>query len=589
MIRARRVLGVLGATLLWVGCTGGIEDGRSGSSPGKPDGVVPGGGPGTGGPGINQPGPATPTNPSAGALDDRTTVPGPAPLRRLTLLEYRNTIRDLLGVAESAVSTTGFSGDQDSALSGFVRGGTLTTGSDARAFMTSAEGVAQAAMERLDTLLPCGKVPTAAAEQDKCAGDFINQFGLRAFRRPLSAKESERLLALYKSQRGPEIGATFERAIGTLVATMLQTPYFLYHWELGPHAPQKDGALVRYNNYEIASKLSYLFWATMPDDKLFQAAKDGALTSPEQIATEARRLLSDERAKTSIRDFHMQWLEIGGLADLPKDPSLKDWTPAVAASMGKETAEFVSSIFFGPKATGKLSTLLTSSSSFIDGNLGKIYGVANAGADMKEASLPPQQRAGILTQGSFLAAKADPETSHPVKRADTIIHRLLCMELAPPANLEIPPVADPNPMQTTRERFDVHGKSACAEACHKILDPIGFAFENYDAIGAWRTMENGKPIDATGNVTIGSNNIKFTNAVELVTGLAKAPETASCVVKQYLRYTMRRKEIGSEDPSVKALEASFKASDGDLRELMVALTKTRAFTHRALSAGEVAQ
>jgi hypothetical protein len=522
-----------------------------------------------------------------GALNDKDTVPGAAPLRRLTLLEYRNTVRDLLGLdASAAVGTAGVAGDQDSALSGFVRGGTLTTGNDARAFMTSADEVAKAAISRINTLLPCGSVPAAAPEQDRCATDFINKFGSRAFRRPLSGKESEGLVALYKTQRGAAIGATFEQAIGTLVSTMLQTPYFLYHWELGPHAPQKDGQLIRYNNYEIASKLSYMFWATMPDEELFQAAKDGALTSPEQIAGAARRMLKDEKARASIRDFHLQWLEIGGLADQPKDPSLTNYTPAVAASMAKETAAFVDSIFFGPKANGKLETLLTSPSSFIDGNLAKVYGVAMTGTEMKEVTLPEQQRAGILLQGSFLATKADPETSHPIKRADTIIHRMLCMDLVPPPNLEIPPVADPNPNQTTRERYDVHGKADCARACHNILDPIGFAFENYDAIGAFRAMENGKPVDASGTVTLGSSTLTFNNGVEFVKQLAKLPEVSACVAKQYLRYALRRKEVATEDPSIKVLDETFKTSGYDLRELLVSLTKTRAFTHRALSAGE---
>jgi hypothetical protein len=588
MIRPLRVLGVLGATLLWVGCTGAIDGTPGGANP--PGATPPGGSspPGVGDP--NKPGVSTPSNPTAGALNDKATVPGTAPLRRLTLLEYRNTVRDLLGLdASTAVGTTGVAGDQDSALSGFVRGGTLTTGNDARAFMTSADDVAKAAITRIGSLLPCGSVPAAAADQDKCATDFINQFGSRAFRRPLSSKESEGLQNLYKAQRGAAIGATFEQAIGTLVSTMLQTPYFLYHWELGPHAPQKDGDLIRYNNYEIASKLSYLFWATMPDDNLFKAAKDGALTSPEQIANEARRMLKDEKAREAIRDFHLQWLEIGGLADQPKDTALTNYSPAVAASMAKETTAFVDSIFFGPKATGKLEVLLTSPSSFIDGNLAKVYGVAMTGTDLKEVTLPEAQRAGILLQGSFLATKADPETSHPIKRADTIIHRMLCMDLAPPPNLEIPPVADPNPNQTTRERYDVHGKADCAKACHNILDPIGFAFENYDAIGAFRATENGKPVDASGTVSLGSSTLTFNNGVEFVKQLAKLPEVSACVAKQYLRYTLRRKELSSEDPSVKVLEESFKESGYDLRELLVSLTKTRAFTHRALSAGEVAQ
>jgi hypothetical protein len=600
MTRPLRVFGLAGAALVGLACTGGIDaaptgpGGNVGPGGGNPS---PGGnnpGPGGGNPGPTNPNgtpvtPPGPANPQAGSLDDSATVPGAAPLRRLTNLEYRNSIRDLLGVDIEAVKTAGFTGDVDSALSGFVRGGVLTGGTDARALMTASDALAQLATQKLDKLVPCAPLPTAAGEQDTCADKFIRAFGQRAFRRPLSSDEAAALSKLYKTQR-TEVGLPFDQAIGVLVSAMLQTPYFLYHWELGPNTPVRDGNLARFNSWEMASRLSYLFWASMPDDKLFEAAAGNRLVSPEQISAEARRLLADDKARDAVRDFHYQWLEIGGLGDLPKDATYTNYSPAVAVAMGKETAAFVDSVFFGPKADGKLETLLTSRTSFVDASLAKVYGLAApAGGLMKEVTLDPAQRAGILTQGSFLAVKADPDTSHPTKRGDAVQHRMLCLDLKVPDTLEVPPVADPNPNQTTRERFEVHGSAACAQACHQYLDPIGFAFENYDAIGAYRTTENNKPINASGQFTLKSGEIKFKNAVEMVAQLAKAPETAECMVKQWLRYAMRRHEQPSEDPSLRALETTFRTSGYDMRELMVALTKTRAFTHRALSAGEVAQ
>jgi hypothetical protein len=596
MTRPLSVLGVVGAAaLLAVGCTGGIDAVPGGKGPGGSSnggGTVPGSNGGPLAPNGTPIPPPGPSNPQAGSLDDSATVPGAAPLRRLTMLEYQNTVRDLLGVSASDVKTTGFAGDQDSALSGFVRGGTLTGGNDARAMMTASDSLAQLAVGKLDKLVPCAPIPSGAGEQDACAEKFIRGFGLRAFRRPLSNDEVTALVNLYKTQRGPQVGLPFDQAIGVLVSAMLQTPYFLYHWELGPNAPTRAGELVRFNSWEMASRLSYLLWASMPDDTAFEAAAGNKLVSPEQIAAEARRLLADDRAKDAVRDFHYQWLEIAGLGDLPKDAEFINYSPAVAKAMGEETAAFVNSVFFGPKANGKLETLLTSSVSFVDAGLAKVYGMNPAGMTAgapKEVNLDPAQRAGILTQGSFLAVKADPGESHPTKRGDGVIHRVLCMDLKVPDTLEVPPVADPNPNQTTRERFEVHGSAACAQACHQFLDPIGFSFENYDAIGAYRTTENNKPVNAAGAFTLKSGEIKFKNAVEMVKLLAKAPETTDCMVKQWLRYALRRRELASEDPSLRALEASFRDSGYDMRELMVGLTKTRAFTHRALSAGEVGQ
>jgi hypothetical protein len=576
MHRPLRLLGLTACALAGIGCTGNIDSGA-----GSPTGNTGTGATG----GTMKPGPMTPGNPMAGALADTDTVPGKNPLRRLTLLEYQNTVHDLLGIDAAQVSVAGLAGDQESSLSGFVKGSTLTTGQDARALMTSAEAAAKLVQGSLDKILPCKAVPTATNEQDACADQFIEQFGLRAFRRPLAKGEIDALRKLYQDQRGPAVGASFEQAIVTMISTILQAPGFLYHWEIGQAAPIRDGALVRYNPYEMASKLSYLFWSTMPDEKLFQLASQGGLTAPEQIATEAKRLIADPRAKGALADFHFQWLEIAGLSDMPKDPSFKDYSPAVAQAMTEETRQFVADVFFGPKPT--LETLFTSTSSFVDAGLAKIYGTTVTGTGMQKVSLDPTQRSGLLTEGSFLAVGADAGASLPPRRGDAVLHRALCIDLQVPPNIVVPAVADPNPMQTTRQRFEVHGADACATSCHSFIDPIGFAFENYDAVGTYRTTENNQKVDASGTVDLPtSGKVSFKNAIELSAILAKAPETKDCMVRQWTRYALGRREVPTEDPSFKVLQQAFETSGYNLRDMLVALTKTRMFTHRALTAGE---
>jgi hypothetical protein len=586
MIRTLRVLNILGAAALaGAGCTGAITPSD------QPGGKGPAGtGPNGTGPTSTLPGSDPSKDPglmppvgdvTKGMLDDSKTVPGTAPLRRLTLFEYKNTVRDLLGINADQVNLKGFSGDQDSKLSGFYRGSSLTTANDARNFAGSADSLAAIAQGKLDKLLPCSPVPSAAGEQEACAGKFVAQFGLRAFRRPVAKAETDRLMALYKSLREGEAAAPFDRTIGLMVSAILQSPHFLYHWELGPNAPIKDGALIRFNNYEIASRLSYLMWGSMPDDKLFEAASKGELSSPEQISTQARRLLADPRANDAIGDFHAQWLGIDSVEDMPKNPEYTAFTKDVAHAMLVESNEFVKSVFTGPKANGQLETLFTSTRTTVTPELAKLYGVSGTG----EVDLNPMQRAGIFTQGAFLVTKADADYSHPVLRGMTLLERVLCTELTPPQGVLIPPVADATPDKTTRERFAMHSQGSCA-ACHDMIDPLGFAFENYDAIGAYRTMENGKPIDATGKFKLGSLDVTFKNAIELLPALAKAPETQACMASQWLRYGLRRHETEGEKPSLAALGQTFKDSKFDMRELIVAVTKTRSFTHRTLTAGE---
>jgi hypothetical protein len=555
------------------GCTGTISGDPSGN---------PGPGPTT------DPGKTKPTGPEskpgAGALSDQGTVPGVSSVRRLTKLEYDNTIRDLLGLGSV---TADFTADTEAATSGFLRGGAISEGDDARVMLAAGASVADQIAGKLSTLLPCPSLPSAAADQDACVSKFITQFGKRAYRRPLTAHETQLMQDLYNAQRGPDVGATFEQAVAALVGAIIQAPQFLYHWELGSNAPLKDGSLIKYNSYEIASKLSYLLWKTMPDDKLLAAADSDALSTPEEIAMQAKRMLDDDRAKAGFADFHLQWAEIGDLVKIPKDDSITDYNPAVAQAMIDETRDFVTGTLLG-QGPGTLQALLTSNQTTADARLAKIYGAPASGAGLQPLTLDPKQRAGIFTHLAFLTAKADTGTSHPVKRGDTILRRTFCMDFKLPDN--VPPVADSMPGgATTRDRFSMHSMMPCA-TCHVVIDPIGFAFEEFDAIGAFRTTENGKPIDSTGSTDTPSGaTLKFANAVELMNQMAALPEVQDCMTTQWLRYMLGRREIPGEAPSQKVLLDAFKTANYDVKALLVALTRTRTFTHRSASPGEVTQ
>jgi hypothetical protein len=196
------------------------------------------------------------------------------------------------------------------------------------------------------------------------------------------------------------------------------------------------------------------------------------------------------------------------------------------------------------------------------------------------------QRGGILTHGSFLAGHAKAAESGPVQRGKAIADRILCKDLPPPPD-DVPPPKPPLDGVTTRQRFEDHSSSPCATACHSVLDPLGFAFENYDAVGQWRTMDSGKPVNAAASVMIDGKMQNYANAIELGSFIASSKEAADCMAKQWLRYTLRRKEVAGDDASIAATQEAFAKSNNDLRELIVALTKTKSFTHRTASAGEL--
>jgi hypothetical protein len=504
-----------------------------------------------------------------------------AQLRRLTVLEYRNTVRDLLGLTE--VQMPELAGDQEAMTSGYTTGAAITTASDARKLLDGADRLVLAAMPNLAARVPCISDPAAG---EPCARQFITQFGRRAFRRPLVDEETNRWLGLYNAQRDPAVGATFSEAIRGVTMALLQSPNFLYRRELAPGAAIKDGSFVRFNSYEIASRLSYSFWATMPDDRLFELAEAGKLQSAQAIQAEARRLLVHPRAKDVYTDFSTQWLNLAPLVSALKSDALK-FTPEVGKAMLAETGAFFADLFMAPSTTGRMDQLFTSNRTFADETLAGIYGVSGVtGTALSPVTLDPRQRSGLFTQLSFLTMHGDSEGSFPTRRGAEILRRLLCLDVEIPANMVVPDVKPPSPGVTTRQRFEEHSKNPCA-TCHVLLDPIGFAFENYDGIGRYRTTDNGQPVDASGTLQLASRTVTFKNAVELMPALAASDEVRSCVATQWTRYLLRREETAGDKPSLEAIEKVFRDSSFDMRELLVAIVSSDAFTRRTPAAGEV--
>jgi Protein of unknown function (DUF1592)/Protein of unknown function (DUF1595)/Protein of unknown function (DUF1587) len=293
----------LAASLVLVGCTANIS-GQNGS-------------------GTSADGNAPVTNPAGTATAPAGSAPGVTQLRRLTLLEYRNSIRDLLGVTE--LDTSDLAADQQAGTSGYTTGAAITSAPDVRLFLDHTDKLAKAAMPHLASQVPC--IGQADADQ-ACARELIAQFGRRAFRRPLLDEETKRLVALYDAQRDPAIGATFSDAIRAVTTAILQSPNFLYHRELAPGAALQEGNLVRFNAHEMASRLSYSLWASMPDARLFQLADSGELQKAAIVQAEARRMLLDPKAKDAYGDFTAQWLNLEPVVFAQKVPELK-FTPEV--------------------------------------------------------------------------------------------------------------------------------------------------------------------------------------------------------------------------------------------------------------------
>jgi hypothetical protein len=492
---------------------------------------------------------------------------GPMPLRRLNRREYNNTVRDLLGTAKRPADE--FPADLDATYT-FPRAGIVAT-LDAEHLQEAAEAlVAEADITKL---LPC----TPAADEAGCAKQFIEKFGLKAFRRPLLAEESARLSALYDKARGG-LMLDFNNAIKVVLEGMLQSPGFIYRWELGPQAATREGAFIKLNAYEIASRISYFVLRSTPDQALLDAAAAGKLSTDAEISAQVERLLATSPAKESVASFFLDWLKMNAaqISVRDKDTQLyPEWNTELQQAMAKETQDFVSSILFG--GDGSFASLLTSPVTSATGSLAQLYGSTGT-------SLDAAQRGGLLTRAGFLSVTGAANGSHPVKRGIRIYRELLCKELIPPPGLEIPPAEPASAGGTTRDRFKRHEENACA-ACHLQFDSLGFAFENYDGVGKWRTMDNNLPVDATGTTSLDGQVVSFNNGAELSAVLAKSDEVKKCFATQWVRYALDRNETPYDAPTVTAAATAF--ASGNIPALLKGVAVTRSFRFRTVSAGEI--
>jgi hypothetical protein len=504
---------------------------------------------------------------------------GPMPLLRLNIREYNNTVRDLLGVNTSPADA--FPLDVDAQGFTFHRYGIVST-LDASRLQEAAEGLAQAA--NVTMLAPCAAT-TAGAAQDACATTFIKTFGAKAYRRPLLQAEIDRLTALYQTGK-TSLMLDYTGGIRLIIEGMLQSAPFLYHWELGPSQATLEGSVVHLGPYETASRLSYFLWRSMPDQALFDAAAANKLATDTDIETQARRMLADPKGKDTMSAFFLEWLALEQVPDRPKDLTVyPQWTDDLKAAMVAETQAFVGNTIYD--GNGSLSTMLTAKFSFVNQPLATLYGVSGVtGTATQQVSLNPMQRSGLLTQSGFLTLTGASDGSNPVKRGRRVYEGFLCGTLPPPPP-NVPPPQPASAGGTTRQRFMQHDQQACAQGCHNVMDPIGYGFEHYDGLGAYRTVDNGLPVDSSGSIEIDNVKKTFADAVELTNILATSPQVQGCMVMQMMRFALLRDNTTDDQASLNNAYTTFSDGAFAMKEILVGVAKTRTFRYRSLAAGEV--
>ena len=573
------------AGFLAAGCTGSIvtsdrsadcADCAPGAVPGVPGGsgnpVGPAGLPGQpGGSGLIPVGGAAPIDPVTGA----PAVQGMAWTTRYPRLsheQWENSVRDLLRLAERPGLASTFSTDPDD--SRFDNFGERIVSSNLWAdYQRAAESVASDVARDPQKLM---RIRPAGTSSDGRA--FVTQLGRRAFRRPLEAAEVDALTALFA--QGPMLitgSDAYAAGAELVISALLQSVHFLYRVESSTE--QTDGK-IWLGSYELASRLSYALWNSMPSDELLDAAEAGALSSPSGVEDWTRKMLADARAEDTLVAFHSQLLNVAEYGTIAKNTTLfPSFSTTLQPTIQGEARAFVREV--SVVQGGGIEALLTSPFTFVNDKTAQFYGVSGSfGPELEKVQLDPKQRAGFLTQIGFLAKYASQTQSNPILRGVHISLDFLCSDLpAPPPN--IPPVPELKADQTNRERFAELTKNAPCNSCHEtLINPLGFAFENYDAIGQWRANDNGKPVNASAMYPLDGTPVSYTNGVELAQLLAKSPTVHRCYSDRWLEYALGRPPGETESGSLEILAQVSARSSAKLPDLLSTVTALETFRAR---------
>lgn len=395
---------------------------------------------------------------------------------------------------------------------------------------------------------------------------FALKFAERAFRRPLSDEQKKLYLDRpFAETPDPEL------AVKRCVLLVLMSPRFLYH-EVDHGRPDQ---------YDVAARLSFGLWDSIPDAALLSAAAAGKLGTPEQVRQQATRMIDDPRTRAKLHDFFTQWLRVDHFAELSKDTKrFPDFDDRIVDDLHTALDLFVDEVVWSE--TSDFRDLLLSDTLYLNGRLGKFYGgLLPADAPFQKVKLPQRPQAGVLTHPYLMAGYAYTATSSPIHRGVFISRSVLGRALRPPPEAVAPLPADLHASLTTRERVELQTKGESCQACHRMINPLGFAFENFDAVGRYRADEKGKKIDATGTYqTRTGEKIKFADVRELATFLAQSDETHEAFVEQLFHYLVKQPILAFGPNTCDDLERSFAAEKFHIRKLMAEMMVASAFGGR---------
>ena len=507
-------------------------------------------------------------------------VPGTSQLPRLTARQYDNTIRDLLNIEGDPPPSSMLAPD--------------TLGSvDQRAW----DGYQLAAVElsaqvMADESLRAGVIPcTPSGDGAECAQQIITDFGRRVFRRPLSEHEVARFMKLHTAAASITENGTFDELAQLIIQAFLLSPSFIM---LPERAEAAEGALFALDDYEVATRLSYLLWSSMPDETLLLAAENGELSSDEQVLDQAVRMLEDDRARETVADFHAEYMhfDVGTRwTDISRDEAaFPEFDPAMVPLFKEETLRLVEHVVF--TQDGTFQDLMTTPVGFANATTAPLYQLDPASftsPDLVEVDLTAA-RPGILTRAGFLTSHSLFNRTSPILRGAFIQKEVLCTVIgAPPPGVEGTPLPTDPTLLTNRARVNAQTAGGdCVSCHHAAINPTGFPLEAFDAIGIPQTTEadTGAALDTTSTVYMGEEmpEVAVTGPADLMTNLAASPAAQRCYAQKWVKFAYKRQVNSFDSCTVDEMSEKLTAGGYTVQELIQDLTQTQSFRYRTLEA-----
>jgi mono/diheme cytochrome c family protein len=424
--------------------------------------------------------------------------------------------------------------------------------------------------------------PAKDADELPCAKKIIATLARKAFRRPVNDTDMEPLLGFY--QRGHNEGGSFDSGIEAALQLVLASPEFLFRFEADP-PNLAAGAAYRLGDLQLASRLSFFLWSSIPDEQLLSVAAQGKLKEPSVLEQQVKRMLSDPRSQALVDNFAGQWLYLRNLKNINPDfETFPDFDDNLRQAMKRETDLFIGSVIRDDRS---VMDLLTANYTFLNERLARHYGIPGIyGTDFRRVTINDDRRRGLLGQASILAVTSYATRTSPVQRGKWVLTNILGLPPNPPPP-NVPALkehSDPGKLTSLRERLEEHRANPACAGCHRVMDPIGFSLENFDAVGEWRTTDEGAKIDTTGTLF---NGAKVDGPVALRNMLTSQPETfVGVMTEKLMTYALGRGVQYSDMPSVRAVLKDAARTDYRFSSIVLGIVKSPAFQMKVKSEEE---